>query len=102
MAKSRKLILSPRTSTEIRELVEKMFNFVWYARKDPADLTLPKQVHSMLMELERDYPEETAAIADPDKGDWQHGFNSGVLAALRYVLEPNRDYANQCWPKLDT
>lgn len=31
------------------------------------------------------YPEEIAKIQDPDTGNWQHGFNSGMLAGTRLL-----------------
>ena len=34
----------------------------------------------------RDYPEEVTLLSEPGSvGDWQDGFHSGMLAALRFV-----------------
>ena len=40
----------------------------------------------------------------PDCGDWNHGFNSGMLAALRFVIHAAEDpkEAQEDFPMLDT
>ncbi len=61
------------------ELEQKYFDLVHLARSDP-DNQLPH--HAVLIEK---YPNEYDALADPEKGDWQHGFNSGMLASVRLL-----------------
>ena len=42
---------------------------------------------------------------DPDGSDWTHGFNSGMLACLRFVataLEQDIEAAHDEFPVLDT
>ena len=58
-----------------------------------------------LKEVEKKYPDECAALNPPEKdrnGDWQHGFNSGCLAAIRYALADGDEVAQSLFPELDT
>ncbi len=83
-------------ATNKTDLEEKYFNLVWFARSiDPA------------MQNERDkvvekYPVECARICG-ENGDWEHGFNSGMLACLRLVSHA-RVYHSKLdeFPLLDT
>ena len=36
--------------------------------------------------VERDYPQEVEELCEDETG-WQHGFNSGVVAGIRYIFE---------------
>ena len=96
----------------IAKRIEKYESLVWYARKHPADhpfwRTVPADIRkgaldaaARVLEL---YPDETDALACVERGDFEHGFNSGVLAALRYVLAAATDpaEAEEAWPELDT
>ena len=68
------------------EMEDKYHTLVWYARSYPpghpdhAPAAMAPQ-----MEAQDRYPKETAAIGS-DAGEWHHGFNSGMLAALRFML----------------
>ena len=47
-----------------------------------------KGVLTAMKKVEKKYPDECAALNAPEKdlnGDWQHGFNSGCLATIRYA-----------------
>lgn len=47
--------------------------------------------------VERDYPVEVAELQDDDT-NWHHGFNSGVVAAIRYMwdlMENGEEYADE-------
>ena len=48
-------------------------------------LVLPPTTKGKVTAREK-YPEECAALSDPETGDWEHGFNSGCLAVLRLAL----------------
>lgn len=97
-------------SRELLALEEKMFDLVWYARSAPMDDPyweevpddIKKEAWKKQMEVEEEYPEDVAALSDPENGDSQHGFNTGVLAGLRYATEQNRQFANEHWPDCDT
>lgn len=88
----------------IQEMENKYYTLVWYARKRPEDYAIP----GVLREVEIakfKYPDETEALASSDTGDWQHGFHSGMLAALRFVLtaqELGMETAQEWFPELDS
>ncbi len=83
-----------RTAEEIETMQEKYCDLVWYARSHAKS---PEGIASMRAEgrpeyivegaiaavakVEARYPAETESISD-----WDHGYNSGWLAALRWVL----------------
>ena len=79
----------------IRELEDKYFDLVWLARKpnpnDPDGMaeffddgcTLSTRMH--MAELKAKYPSEVHRLSCPESGDWEHGFNSGILAAMRFL-----------------
>jgi hypothetical protein len=59
-----------------------------------------------MMKTQAKYPDECAKL-DSDEGDWHHGFNSGMLAAIRLIggLEAGgeeAEFAIQEFPELDT
>ena len=84
--KYKKLQVQTETQTKIiqsriDELREKYFHLVWLARSDGDDPRIVKE-RERVCSL---YPQE---IMDLDRHpDWSHGFNSGMLAALR-LLRP--------------
>lgn len=69
----------------------KYFDLVWYARKNYdevclyKDLALKKIVLDHCKRIEEAYPEEIDGLQSITEGNWTHGFNSGMLACLRYV-----------------
>lgn len=82
-------------TTTLQALENKYFDLVWYARKAPLEDTefwdfltpdIRKAAMNCVFEVEGKWPEECKAIADPDEGNWAHGFNSGMLAGMRHVL----------------
>ena len=88
----------------IKELMEtlskKYLDLVWYARSHPASdteywLKVPESIRDGAfqgqMRVEEDYPDEVTALRDGDS-DWQHGFNSGMLAAIRLIGTAERSY----------
>lgn len=95
------------------KMADKYCSLVWYARTDqnasseqwqdtPNDIFL--KAFEQIKIVEHKYPEETFKLSGID-GDFHHGFNSGVLAGLRYALElldGDIDYANENFPELDT
>ena len=82
---------------EVQYLEYKYRSLVWYARKPPYDLIeeeykktgIPQETIEKCMEAklkyQKKFPKETSQLAR-DGGDWHHGFNSGMLAATRFVL----------------
>lgn len=79
----------------ILELESKYSKLVWYARKAPAKNVsywedtqdeIKKTFLDLMKEVEDKYPIETTELKDTDRGDFNHGFNSGCLAAFRFLL----------------
>ncbi len=85
---------------------------VWYARKHPADHPFWDKVPADIKEgalnaasqVEEMYPDQCDSLKCAECGDYNHGFNSGVLAALRFVLHAAEDTeaAEEEFPELDT
>lgn len=82
----------------LQELLSKYHDLVWYARSHPSsDVDFWKGVPDQVMQgafrgqmrVEEDYPDEVAKLRSDDS-NWEHGFNSGMLAALNYVLTASR------------
>lgn len=97
----------------MRQKEEKYFDLVWFARKPdisdeeywgdtPNDIFLKAQEH--IERVKKQYPDDVSELSG-DNGDWQHGFNSGILAGMRYALELLQGTAAQAdedFPFLDT
>lgn len=94
----------------------KYVSLLWYARKprpermaevwpdmDKGNMAC---VVSGMKDVEEKFPEETAQLQDPDSGDWAHGFNSGMVAAIRLIyatIDPdNKEDPMQDFPDLDS
>ena len=77
----------------IRDLEAKYERLVWYARSQPATAVaywekVPSEIRDgafrAQMAVEEDLPDEITELRNCED-NWTHGFNSGVLAALRFV-----------------
>lgn len=66
---------------KIDELICRYFDLVWIASKDPIEFA-GKDFYERVAQK---YPEELLKLQDPGDGDWQHGFNSGMLACARLL-----------------
>ena len=88
----------------IVEKEDKYFDLVAYARKSPEMYeTIPK-VKEMVDKIRELYPSEVAELQG-ENSDWTHGFNSGMLAGMRYVLtlfSEDKETAEEDFPFLDT
>jgi len=62
--------------------LEKYEKLVWYARSSSQDIN----IKLLRANVERLYEEETNDLCSMEDGDWSHGFNSGMMAGLRYAL----------------
>ena len=104
-----------------KEMHEKYFDLVWYARKprdddgrlsmEEARIQYPNTPDDILRgmvknvnRVQETYPREVAQLNCPVHGDWQHGFNSGMLAALRLVKPSTKISAKALamFPDLDS
>ena len=92
------------------EKERKYCDLVWYARSHPKEdtaigrrspITSVKVGLNAQARVQEAYPSEVSALSD----DWNHGFNSGCLAAFRYVqtaLQQDLATAELEFPDLDT
>ncbi len=90
---------------EIKQLERKYESLVWYARKSPSDIETIERVRLEANRLEKEYPEEILSLCSPATGNWTHGFNSGILAATRLVidaLDNGIEEAYEFFPDLNT
>jgi hypothetical protein len=94
--------------TDIIETViakqDKYFDLVWLARRLPEDYNNPK-ILKIINRIKKEYPQEVESLSDAENGNWEHGFNSGVLAAMRYILHLDSEgveFADIEFPMLDT
>lgn len=88
---------------ELKEKLQKYQDLVAYCRKRPEDLQFPL-VQELHDRVNQNYKEELDALSGPN-AEWEHGFNHGCLAILRYIEsieEDGIDFANDQFPMLDT
>jgi hypothetical protein len=96
----------------IAAMQNKYTDLLWYARTN-SENTIPAVnengelidiISQHIDRIETLYPIETEALAG-EHGNWQHGFHSGIVAALRYVLtldDLGKDQADEWFPELDS
>lgn len=84
----------------VGELMTKYFDLVWLARKDTEELMREEryEILKTIKEVEAKYPQEVNELYECES-NWQHGFNSGMLACLRFLSEYIQD---DLWPLEDT
>ena len=88
-------------------------DLVWYSRSQPSSDTeywnsVPEDIRigalNSQAKVEEKYVEEIEALKGPD-GTWNHGFLSGQLASIRYILtalSEDVSTADDEFPMLDT
>jgi hypothetical protein len=82
---------------------DKYARLLWYARSMPEHESI-KGVKEHKEEIETLYPYESEQLKG-EHGNWQHGFHSGMVAALRYILtmdEMGLEQADGEFPMLDS
>jgi hypothetical protein len=88
-------------------LDDKYFDLVWYSRSGSWDNLSESQlatIYKKRAEVEAAYPRETAALVSKN-GDWECGFDNGMLAGIRYVVTAmscGLEWAAYEFPFLDT
>ena len=74
----------------IAAMEEKYFDLVWHARKSPLEdaeywSDTPAEIKTAagneMAKVEEMFPDEVDVLKCPDCGDWNNGFNSGMLAS---------------------
>lgn len=97
----------------VQKKLGKHLDLVWYARSTPMDDpewfkspdSIRKGAWEYQMKVEERYPEEVAELACQEHGNWHHGFNSGVVAGIRYLfdlLDMGQEHADGAFPCLDS
>jgi len=87
----------------ISDKEKKYSELLWFARTSHENLSI-KGVNEKLAEIEKSYPFEVSELGG-DNSDWQHGFHSGMVAALRYIFtmdELGKEQADEEFPMLDS
>ena len=62
------------------------------------------EVRKAVLDVMKKYPTEVKNLQS-ESGDWQHGFNSGCLAAFRFIISAmteSVDEAKDFFPELDS
>ncbi len=93
------------TKKEVLEMAikqeEKYVELVWFARSG-RNLHIPAVVLQR-ERIEKMYPEEVKKLQG--EWDWEHGFNSGMLAGMRLItsmMEVDVEHAEENFPELDS
>ena len=111
----------------LSSMEEKYCDLVWYARKPTEgigkiwedndwykdmDEETVKSIRKSVKEIAKAFPAETMSLSLEyglsNGSDWQHGFNSGMLAFTRLLSgladeeEANRRGSVDCFPELDS
>jgi hypothetical protein len=90
----------------VRVMEKKYFDLVWFARTGSAAVKDGNISMPGVVRVKMAYPEECARLSG-EQGAWEHGFNSGCLAAFRLVLglmgtKVDAQMAEDEFPFLDT
>jgi hypothetical protein len=89
-------------AVEVAAWEQKYFDLVWYARTTPDDPVSKAGRQRVEAAWSSDLEE-----LQSDDANWQHGFNSGCLAAFRLVQgllgsKDDAEFAREQFPFLDT
>jgi hypothetical protein len=89
---------------EAQKLESKYSDLLWFARSSPNHDSVPGVIEKRNQVLEL-YANEVWELIDEEAGPWHHGFNSGMLAGLRYILDlaqEGKEVAEENFPFLDS
>ena len=88
----------------LQELEGKYLDLVWYARSNAMKYPdMAAQIFKAQAQIERKYPDDIKKFNE--NSDWQHGFNSGMLACIRFIYAMDDDGLEEAienFPELDT
>ena len=82
---------------------DKYVDLLWYARSGTENESI-KGVAENKERIEKLYPTEVKELQS-ENGDWSHGFNSGMVACLRWIAtidEFGKEQADEEFPMLDS
>jgi hypothetical protein len=88
---------------KIKNLENKYFDLVWYSRTSQKMIDENIIIRKKVNEILKKYPTDILLLKEC--GDWTHGFNSGSLSGMRYVLDliyEGEEFSEQIYPNLDT
>jgi len=71
---------------EVQKFESKYCDLVWLVRSSPKNDHIKGVVENRKRITEL-YSEEVKELLDEDAGEWNHGFNSGMLAGMRFILD---------------
>ncbi len=77
--------MKKRVASQVEKLHGKYSDFLWFARKTEKGEETLSLVRKKCKQIRELYPEECERLASSENGDWQNGFNSGMLAAVRLI-----------------
>ncbi len=89
---------------EAQKLESKYSDLVWFARSSSNHDSVPGVIEKRNEVVEL-YAKEVWDLIDDETGPWHHGFNSGMLAGVRYVLDlaqEGKEVAEENFPFLDS
>ncbi len=81
---NKEFVITPDLELQIELLEQKYESLVWFARKTSKDIEIPGVAKAM-QSIAEEHTDEVLSLINQDFGSWQHGFNSGMLAALRFI-----------------
>ncbi len=106
------LIVNDEALKLISAKLDKYEKLIWFARSRPPESAewdnVPADIkHGALnaqAKVKEFYPDEVDELRCPFHADYSHGFNSGMVAALRYVMTAAEDpkTAEEWFPELDS
>jgi len=77
--------------TKLKELNEKYNDLVWMARSSPELHAKRPDIKKIFNDTSAKYPGELEKL-QKDQTNWQHGFNSGILAIVRLLSAYSLSY----------
>jgi len=89
---------------EVKKMESKYLHLVWYARSSPKNNSIEGVLENRAG-IEKTYPDEVAKLKSRADSGWSHGFNSGMLAGMRYVMDlltEGIEEAEDMFPDLDS
>jgi hypothetical protein len=88
---------------KIRYLENKYYELVWLSRTGSQTIDKDPSVKKKVEQIIKKYPRDIQLLEE--FGDWTHGFNSGSLSGMRYVLDlilEGEEISEQNYPNMDS